>query len=67
MTDGPDEDVTGMTCAWCWTEASRRVLVRGGEISSHYYTVMAEQEEMGAAAQCPMVRAQVRLFGQQGA
>jgi hypothetical protein len=44
-------------CEWCWRQAQRRALLCGGSVADRYRDIIAEQEAMGALADCPSMRA----------
>jgi hypothetical protein len=44
-------------CEWCWSQAQRRAMLCGGSVADRYREILAEQDSMGALADCPDRRA----------
>lgn len=40
-------------CEWCWSQAQRRAMLCGGSVADRYREILAEQDSMGALADCP--------------
>ena len=44
-------------CEWCWSAASKRAMLCGGNVTDRYHEMLEEQNNLGPHADCPEARA----------